>query len=87
MNEYRGVSWHKLRQKFRVKIKRASKDFNLGYYRDSKKAARIYDCAALMLHGADAVLNFDGQPPPEVSRAVIVGKLMEQGLTQEQLYL
>ncbi len=87
MNQYRGVSWHKLRKMFRVKCFGRGKHFNMGYFADPEIAAKVYDCTAVLLHGAEAVLNFDGEPPHEIPKAVIVKKLLDQGAEREQLYL
>jgi hypothetical protein len=50
---YRGVSWYKSTQKWRVGIDKTT----VGYFTDKEEAALAYDCAAIQLHGNDAHLN------------------------------
>jgi len=77
---YRGVCWHKRRNKWRVKIWTQGKDFSLGYFTDPQRAARVYDAAAVMVHGPDAVLNFDGDPPSDMTTAEIKRLLAQKGI-------
>ncbi len=48
---FRGVSIHKLTQKWQVSIGTGGKHVHLGIYDDETEAARAYDAAALQLHG------------------------------------
>jgi len=51
---YRGVSYDKSRNKYKVRIKIGNKDKHLGYFNDPKEAAIIYDNKAKQLN--------DGRP-------------------------
>jgi len=82
---YRGVCWHNHAKKFRVRLKHHHRYFYLGYYADAQQAARVYDAGAAMVQGPDAVLNFDGRPPPEVPLAGIVHRLVKKGFEAEEL--
>jgi len=53
---YRGVSWYKRGNKWRVGIDRIT----VGYFDSKEDAALAYDCAAIQLHGDDAKLNLIG---------------------------
>ncbi len=79
-NPYRGVSWHKNRKKWRAKVKQLGKHYDLGYHDDAETAARVYDYAARLLHGGDAVVNFDGQPPGDMCPVTIRRRLERQGV-------
>jgi hypothetical protein len=55
---YKGVYWHKPRQRWAVSIIVDGKRHYLGNYTDEEAAARAYDAAALAAWGAYACLNF-----------------------------
>lgn len=55
---YRGVYETSWGGTFFVSIKKGGKRYYLGTYRDAESAARVYDEAALRLHGESARLNF-----------------------------
>ena len=76
---YRGVSWHKGDKKFRVKVKSHGRHIYVGNYDDAETAARVYDCAASIIHGPNAVFNFDGAPPPHIPKAAILQRLIDCG--------
>ena len=82
---YRGVTWHNHASLYRVKLKKRGRFFYLGYYGNPQVAARVYDAAAAMVHGPDAVLNFDGRPPAEVPLHEITAKLVSKGFDAEVL--
>jgi len=79
-NRYRGVSFHKRHNKWRVKLKVDGRHCHLGYYTDEETAARVYDVAATLVWGPAAYWNFDGQPPAMIPRAMIRKRLIELGL-------
>ncbi len=80
-NKYRGVSWHRTKRKWRVKLKSHGRDLNLGRFDNPETAARVYDCAAILVHGrGEAILNFDGEPPDEVPLGVIRAQLRNLGV-------
>jgi len=56
---YKGVSWYKGHNRWRVQIKHNGKKIHLGYFTCIVKAASAYDKAALELHGEFAKLNFE----------------------------
>lgn len=55
---YRGVSWHKVVQKWAAKICYCGKQKHLGVFDTPEEAALVYDSAAIELHGEFASLNF-----------------------------
>lgn len=55
---YKGVSWHKQRQKWSVRIKTPyGKYLSCGLFEDKREAALAYNKAALNFHGEFAHLN------------------------------
>ena len=60
-SKYKGVRWHKRRQKWAAGISMYRRKQHLGYFTDQKQAAKAFDKAAKELHGEFAVFNF----PPE----------------------
>lgn len=57
-SRFKGVSWNKDRRKWFASIGAERKNVYLGLFSDELSAARAYDEAALVLHGAFACLNF-----------------------------
>jgi hypothetical protein len=57
-SKYKGVCWSKKRRKWFAYIKKNGVQFNLGSFENEADAARAYDIAAKMYHGAFAGLNF-----------------------------
>lgn len=55
---YKGVSWRRAANKWCVQIRNGGKKIYLGLFDDPIEAARVYDAAALELHGKFARLNF-----------------------------
>lgn len=55
---FRGVNWHKNRQKWQASIQSEGKQLHLGRFTSKEEAARAYDKAAKELHGEFAQLNF-----------------------------
>lgn len=55
---YRGVSWHKINQKWRTRISENGMEYYLGYFDSEIKAAKAYDRKAIELYGEFATLNF-----------------------------
>ena len=55
---YKGVSWNKLRNKWRVQLKFRQKEVWIGYFTDAKEGAKAYDAAAKQYFGEFAHLNF-----------------------------
>jgi len=58
---YRGVSWFRRDDKWRVTIKVLSKQIHIGYFFVKEEAAKAYDRAALKHFGEYAQLNFPGR--------------------------
>lgn len=54
---YKGVSWEKPRQKWKVQIKCNTHKIHIGLFVDIKDAALAYNQAALLYHGEFAHLN------------------------------
>lgn len=54
---YKGVSWHKLKKRWRAYISLNSKYHELGYFNNIKSAALAYNEAALRYYGKFANLN------------------------------
>ncbi len=54
---YKGVSWHKRRNKWMAAMKVEGKSIHLGYFEDLNEAARAYNQAALKYFGEYAYLN------------------------------
>ena len=66
---YKGVSWHKT--KWEVRIKYGAKKLYLGLYDHPFTAALVYDCAARLLYGDFAGVNFPDRPiPAEIEQIV-----------------
>ena len=57
-SKYKGVSWFKQTQKWRVEIKYKKQYFHMGYFDDELTAALTYDAKAFQLRGDKARLNF-----------------------------
>lgn len=55
---YKGVSWYNPSRKWRACIVVDARQIHLGYYFDVLEAAKSYDQAASLYHGAYALLNF-----------------------------
>lgn len=55
---HKGVTWSKTDRKWQAAIQVGGQQIYLGQYRCEKKAARIYDLAALEHFGPDAYFNF-----------------------------
>lgn len=55
---YKGVSWSRIARRWQAQIKIKGKSIHLGYFTDVRKAAHIYDDAALKYHGEFARLNY-----------------------------
>ena len=76
---YRGVSFHSRDGLWRMKITAGSRQLTWPtYFRKPETAARVFDVACQFIRGPDAVLTFDGEPPPEVPRAMVKQWLIEQ---------
>lgn len=56
-NKYKGVCFHKRNRNYQVEITVNGKRKYLGWFRDAKEAAMVYDRAALMHSGEFAVTN------------------------------
>lgn len=55
---YKGVGWHKQRQRWRARATADGIEHFLGYFSDIEEAAHAYDRAAIKFHGEFATLNF-----------------------------
>lgn len=55
---YKGVYWSTRDRKWKVKIMKNRKEYQVGLFTDKEKAARAYDERAKELHGRFARLNF-----------------------------
>ena len=56
-SEYKGVCWDKVNKKWQAQIMKNGKSYKIGRFSDEKKAARLYDKAALKHFGEHAWLN------------------------------
>ena len=66
-SKFRGISYHKRHGHWRAKITAHGRDVHLGNWKRADHAARMYDCAATLLRGKQAFVNFDGLPPEGVT--------------------
>jgi len=57
-SKFKGVSWDKRENKWKVEVKANKKRFNIGRFADELQAARAYDAFARQQHGEFAQLNF-----------------------------
>lgn len=55
---FKGVTWDKKREKWKVGLACNGKYMNLGRFASKEEAARVYDVAAKKYHGEFAVFNF-----------------------------
>ncbi len=79
-SSYRGVLYHNRDKHYRVRVKYQGQSIHLKTWKDPEVAARVYDCAASMLHGPDAQFNFDGNPPLSVPKSKVRMWLLEAGV-------
>lgn len=56
---YRGVDYHKQRDKWRARVKWHNIVYQLGLYSTPEEAAYVRDQAALQIHGSNTTLNFN----------------------------
>eukprot|EP00882_Tetradesmus_deserticola_P021680 GHRQ01023473.1.p1 GENE.GHRQ01023473.1~~GHRQ01023473.1.p1 ORF type:complete len:216 (+),score=93.42 GHRQ01023473.1:232-879(+) len=77
-SKYRGLSWDKKYQGWRVRIYYAGKQRHVGRFEDEVSAASAYDKAAVYLYGTSAITNFglDAclKDPTETSSFIIQAK-------------
>ena len=74
-SRFRGVSWHKKDKKWRALINDRGRFYFLGNYDDEETAARVWDVAARAVFAGNARINFDGEAPTGIPRAVILDRL------------
>lgn len=60
-SKFKGVSWNKRRNRWRVVIMKNQKQIYVGTFTDEVEAAKSYDVAAKNIFGEYAVLNFNGE--------------------------
>lgn len=58
-SKFKGVSWHKYRERWQAYITQSYKTYYLGLYNNEEEAARVYDLKAKELFGEYAKLNFN----------------------------
>jgi len=79
-SQYRGVCWHRRQGQWRVLVRKWDRRF-YREFKDEETAARVYDCAARIVHGPDALPNFDdGKLPDGISREQVIAWLIKAGL-------
>ena len=57
-SKYKGLTWHKAKRKWHVRIRVKDQTISLGYFHNETDAAKTYDLAAKRYHRQFAVLNF-----------------------------
>jgi hypothetical protein len=57
-SKYKGVYWHKDKNKWQVRVSYNGKEVYLGLYSSEMEAARVHDIGAKLSYGKFAVLNF-----------------------------
>ncbi|KAF8063789.1 gpn3 [Scenedesmus sp. PABB004] len=77
-SRFRGLSWDKKHQGWRVRIYFAGRQRHVGRFEDELVAARAYDKAAVYLYGGCAITNFGLEAvqadPSEVSAFIMLAK-------------
>ena len=58
---FKGVTWHRARQKWQAQIQANGEHIHLGLFKTAEAAAHAYDKAALRLHGNFANINNKGE--------------------------
>jgi len=84
---FRGVAWHSHAGKWYARVKFLQREISLGYYNSAEEAAKVYDIAARLLFGAEAVTNYGGNLPQTVSVDDVVDILMSRGIPASYLHL
>ena len=80
---YVGVSWirgpkNKHKNPWRAHVRHEQVLYQLGHYPTPDEAARVRDVAALKLQGPNAQVNFDGEPPPGITKDSIYEQIDAQ---------
>jgi hypothetical protein len=70
-NKFKGISFNKQRGKWVTSIIRDGFDLYVGAYPTATEAAEAYDCAAVVLHGGYAYLNF---PDNDYSKVLLTAQ-------------
>lgn len=65
-SEYKGVYWYKTRNLYQVSISINNKLTTLGYFKNPKEGALIYDKYCIKYHGKFAKLNFPKKAIPSL---------------------
>lgn len=77
-SEYKGVSWHSERKKWRSEIAVDNQRAFIGLYDDEEECARASDSACLFYHGEFAVTNFKDSVPKSLDQLKEENKLHQQ---------
>ena len=56
---YKGVSWHKVKNKWIAQVMKEGKQYFLGYFETAQEAAHAYNEGATLLHGEFARINYN----------------------------
>lgn len=80
-----GATFRKSTGRWECRVRMNNKVYWLGHYTNREIAGRIYDVAAIIVHGPGQKLNYEGNPPEGYTLGDIMKLLLESGLPRDYL--